>query len=102
MVIPCCRFELSRPFSGRFKEYLVYLESIMRQCGFHVEYEHLRIPSTKNIAMVGRRRTYSEGPFFALGWLALVVWTMHVTCFVCPLQRMRRPKRAWNTRCMSW
>ncbi|KAI9499658.1 hypothetical protein BDB00DRAFT_795015 [Zychaea mexicana] len=41
---------------GKYKAYTRYVKDIATQCGFQVEQDHLRIPSTKNIAVVGRKR----------------------------------------------
>ncbi|KAJ1969951.1 tRNA(Ser) Um(44) 2'-O-methyltransferase [Dispira parvispora] len=67
VVIPCCPFvlcgqKLRHPTPGmtRFQTYVEYVKMVMRTCGYHVEEEHLRIPSTKNIALVGRRRTFDR------------------------------------------
>ncbi|CAG8623275.1 2640_t:CDS:10 [Cetraspora pellucida] len=65
MVIPCCFFALSGSkytfekqiiSSGKYKAYQEYIHEIIYKCGFIVEYDWLRIPSTKNVAMVGRKR----------------------------------------------
>ncbi|KAL1922507.1 uncharacterized protein VTP21DRAFT_10046 [Calcarisporiella thermophila] len=63
-VIPCCFFALSGKkhiFSaeqirnGRYESYLAEIERIMQLCGFRPQRENLRIPSTKNVGIVGRR-----------------------------------------------
>lgn len=65
MVIPCCFYALSGSkytfekqiiSSGKYKAYQEYIHEIINKCGFIVEYDWLRIPSTKNVAMVGRKR----------------------------------------------
>ncbi|KAJ1979844.1 ATP-binding cassette transporter snq2 [Dimargaris xerosporica] len=67
VVIPCCLYELSgekynhtQPGRTRYQVYLDYIAQIMEICGFIVEREQLRIPSTKNIALVGRQRTFNQ------------------------------------------
>jgi len=68
MILPCCFYDFSgRKYTGtidhqlgRYNNYLLYLKDIIRQCGYEVEIEYLRIPSTKNIALVGRNRTFSR------------------------------------------
>ncbi|KAJ1922096.1 tRNA(Ser) Um(44) 2'-O-methyltransferase [Tieghemiomyces parasiticus] len=85
VLIPCCPFELSgakfvapkrrgeggdsgaggtmavaNPGVTRFQAYVEYIKEIMAVCGFEVEHETLRIPSTKDIALVGRRRTFAR------------------------------------------
>ncbi|KAJ2027281.1 tRNA(Ser) Um(44) 2'-O-methyltransferase, partial [Coemansia sp. S2] len=64
VVIPCCPHD----FSGRkmtfpvvagqskYHAYSTYICDLAERCGFGVEKEYLRIPSTKNLAIVGRRR----------------------------------------------
>ncbi|KAJ2893050.1 tRNA(Ser) Um(44) 2'-O-methyltransferase, partial [Coemansia aciculifera] len=64
VVIPCCPHD----FSGRkmifattagqskYHAYSVYIGDLARRCGFFVEREYLRIPSTKNLAIVGRSK----------------------------------------------
>ncbi|KAL3900251.1 MAG: hypothetical protein SGCHY_001466 [Lobulomycetales sp.] len=64
VVIPCCYYQLSgEKFSssgangGRYEEYCRMVESVAHEvCGYSpIERDHLRIPSTKNLAIVGRR-----------------------------------------------
>ncbi|ORX96128.1 DUF1613-domain-containing protein [Basidiobolus meristosporus CBS 931.73] len=66
VIIPCCLFELSgKKFvkkvesQGRFQCYLEYLKGLVEACGYQVEVEHLRIPSTKNVAIIGRSRIFA-------------------------------------------
>ncbi|KAI8641409.1 hypothetical protein BD408DRAFT_418237 [Parasitella parasitica] len=65
IVIPCCFYgldgtrSLSLPLSatvGKYKAYTDYVKDIALKAGFHVEQDFLRIPSTKNIAIIGRTR----------------------------------------------
>lgn len=42
---------------GRFYEYVAYIRSIAERLGFEIKQENLRIPSTKNIALIGHRGT---------------------------------------------
>ncbi|CAG8710095.1 11159_t:CDS:10, partial [Acaulospora morrowiae] len=60
MVIPCCFYALSGvkynfekriTCGGKYKAYQEYIQEIIEKCGFVVEYDWLRIPSTKNVAM---------------------------------------------------
>ncbi|KAI8333397.1 hypothetical protein BC941DRAFT_434601 [Chlamydoabsidia padenii] len=63
-VIPCCMYGLdgSRNLSlmneegGKYLAYTNYIKNIATQCGFDCEQDYLRIPSTKNIALIGRHR----------------------------------------------
>ncbi|KAG1075991.1 hypothetical protein G6F42_025560 [Rhizopus arrhizus] len=65
MVIPCCFYgldgtrSLSLPSSetvGKYRAYTDYIKDIAVKAGFQVEEDYLRIPSTKNIAIIGRAR----------------------------------------------
>ncbi|RIB09591.1 hypothetical protein C2G38_2146477 [Gigaspora rosea] len=65
IVIPCCFYALSGSkytfekqiiSSGKYKAYQEYIHEIINKCGFIAEYDWLRIPSTKNVAMIGRKR----------------------------------------------
>ncbi|KAI8137877.1 hypothetical protein BJV82DRAFT_328010 [Fennellomyces sp. T-0311] len=70
MVIPCCFYGLDGTkqlvlqtkdeAGGKYKAYTRYVKDLATRCGFEVEEDHLRIPSTKNIAVVGRRRHDAE------------------------------------------
>ncbi len=67
-VLPCCFHDfsgarnpfgitiptLSEPGKGRYESYLAWIESIAHNAGFAVEKEWMRIPSTKNAALIGR------------------------------------------------
>ncbi len=63
VIIPCCFHDLSgRKASdfdeklGRYESYLMKVEHFCRLCNFTPEREVLRIPSTKNIAILCRER----------------------------------------------
>ncbi|XP_053665881.1 probable tRNA (uracil-O(2)-)-methyltransferase, partial [Anopheles marshallii] len=66
-LLPCCAYE----FDGRkyqrqngalsqYGDFLNYAAEIARVCGFHVESDRLRIPSTKRTCLVGNKRMYPE------------------------------------------
>eukprot|EP00054_Salpingoeca_dolichothecata_P007493 m.43201 g.43201 ORF g.43201 m.43201 type:complete len:349 (+) comp17101_c0_seq1:524-1570(+) len=63
-VIPCCFFDFAGKFArndtriGKYKTYLNFVEDIGKTCGFEVEIDRLRIPSTKRMCHIGRTRTY--------------------------------------------
>ncbi len=42
---------------SKYQTYVKECEKMMELCGYQVEKEYLRIPSTKNLALVGRKRT---------------------------------------------
>jgi tRNASer (uridine44-2'-O)-methyltransferase len=46
---------------GRYFSYQLYLAKLVLRCGFIPEREALRIPSTKNFGIVGRRRIWDLG-----------------------------------------
>ncbi|KAJ2707731.1 tRNA(Ser) Um(44) 2'-O-methyltransferase [Coemansia sp. IMI 203386] len=62
IAIPCCPHDLSGskmtfPASAgqsKYQMYVRYIEELAGKCGFNVQKEFLRIPSTKNVAIVGR------------------------------------------------
>lgn len=72
MMIPCCSHALSgakfrapppkepRTSSSAYASLVVWASKIAEECGWVVEKEMLRIPSTRNTALIGRRR---EKPF---------------------------------------
>ncbi|KAK1346086.1 hypothetical protein QTO34_008555 [Cnephaeus nilssonii] len=63
-VLPCCFFDFAgryrRRQSGKtqYREYLDFVQEVGSACGFHVEEDCLRIPSTKRVCLLGRSRTY--------------------------------------------
>ncbi|KZO98616.1 DUF1613-domain-containing protein [Calocera viscosa TUFC12733] len=83
LAIPCCPFTFTGRFTsqvyksklgaseverrmdeggeggGRVRAYLVYLEEVGRRLGWDVGVEALRMPSTRNWGLVGRRRALS-------------------------------------------
>ncbi|KAI8978593.1 hypothetical protein BDB01DRAFT_799357 [Pilobolus umbonatus] len=69
IVIPCCFYGLdgTRALSlrieegGKYRAYTDYIKNIASQAGFECEEDHLRIPSTKNIAILGRKRVKTDG-----------------------------------------
>ncbi|KAI8969066.1 hypothetical protein BDF20DRAFT_893057 [Mycotypha africana] len=63
LVIPCCFYaldgtrSLSLPLSesiGKYRAYTNYVKDIAHKVGYICEEDYLRIPSTKNIALIGR------------------------------------------------
>ena len=59
-VLPCCfhdfycKFQRARSKDSQYRSYLDYIESIGETCGFDVEEDVLRIPSTKRVCQIGR------------------------------------------------
>ncbi|KAJ2743676.1 tRNA(Ser) Um(44) 2'-O-methyltransferase [Coemansia sp. BCRC 34301] len=68
IVVPCCPHDFSgckMAFSvaagqSKYHMYSTYIGGLARRCGFEVEQEYLRIPSTKNLAIVGRSRCVAD------------------------------------------
>ncbi|KFH73640.1 hypothetical protein MVEG_00855 [Podila verticillata NRRL 6337] len=66
VVIPCCFFGLAGRYQfpngapdGKYKAYQDYICSVIKTCGYNLRTEILRIPSTKNVALVGMTRKTS-------------------------------------------
>ncbi|XP_071664636.1 probable tRNA (uracil-O(2)-)-methyltransferase isoform X2 [Patagioenas fasciata] len=63
-VLPCCFFDFHGKYSRRqskktqYREYLDFVAKVGFVCGFHVEEDCLRIPSTKRVCLIGKNRTY--------------------------------------------
>uniref|UniRef100_M3YGK1 tRNA (uracil-O(2)-)-methyltransferase n=1 Tax=Mustela putorius furo TaxID=9669 RepID=M3YGK1_MUSPF len=63
-VLPCCFFDFTGKYSRRqsrktqYREYLDFVTEVGLACGFHVEEDCLRIPSTKRVCLIGKSRTY--------------------------------------------
>lgn len=58
-VLPCCPFSFWRKFQrrsnqSRYQEYLDYVSEIGTVCGYQVEKDRMRIPSTRRTCFVGR------------------------------------------------
>eukprot|EP01122_Echinamoeba_exundans_P013332 TRINITY_DN5809_c0_g1_i2.p1 TRINITY_DN5809_c0_g1~~TRINITY_DN5809_c0_g1_i2.p1 ORF type:complete len:447 (-),score=88.88 TRINITY_DN5809_c0_g1_i2:1031-2371(-) len=62
-VLPCCEWNFDKRFTAkrknlsRYLTYLEYVKEIATACGYKVEVEPMRIPSTRNVSIVGRTRT---------------------------------------------
>ncbi|XP_069488129.1 probable tRNA (uracil-O(2)-)-methyltransferase [Ambystoma mexicanum] len=63
-VLPCCFFNFHGKYSRRkskktqYREYLDFITEVGIACGFDVEEDCLRIPSTKRVCLIGKSRTY--------------------------------------------
>jgi len=68
-LLPCCLFDFESKFckqdngSSQYHTYLEYVKEIGEICGFDVEVDTLRIPSTKKICHIGRSRTMHESNY---------------------------------------
>ncbi|KAK3609488.1 hypothetical protein CHS0354_022248 [Potamilus streckersoni] len=64
-VLPCCPYDFGSKFNNsqkdfsQYRSYLDYVHQVGKTCGFIVEEDMLRIPSTKRVCFVGRNRSYS-------------------------------------------
>ncbi|XP_065454592.1 probable tRNA (uracil-O(2)-)-methyltransferase [Chrysemys picta bellii] len=64
-VLPCCFFDFHGKYNRRqsqktqYREYLDFVTEVGLECGFSVEEDCLRIPSTKRVCLIGKSRTYS-------------------------------------------
>ncbi|KAF9330425.1 tRNA methyltransferase 44 [Podila minutissima] len=70
VVIPCCFFGLAGRYQfpsgapdGKYKAYQDYICSVIEACGYNLQTEILRIPSTKNVALVGMTRKTAKRTF---------------------------------------
>ncbi|XP_050072809.1 probable tRNA (uracil-O(2)-)-methyltransferase [Anopheles maculipalpis] len=66
-LLPCCtfdfdgcRYQRQNCSLSQYGDFLNYTKQIARVCGYHVEVDRLRIPSTKRICLIGSNRTYPE------------------------------------------
>lgn len=63
-VLPCCFFDFVGRYHRRqsektqYRGYLDFIAEVGATCGFHVEEDCLRIPSTKRVCLIGKSRTY--------------------------------------------
>ncbi|GAB6028676.1 hypothetical protein CHUAL_004501 [Chamberlinius hualienensis] len=63
-LLPCCAHNFDSKFQRRdsklsqYGDYIEFVSEVIEACGFKVEIDKLRIPSTKRICLVGRHRTY--------------------------------------------
>ncbi|XP_006629745.2 probable tRNA (uracil-O(2)-)-methyltransferase [Lepisosteus oculatus] len=63
-VLPCCFFDFYGKYSrqhsekSQYKEYIDFIAEVSRVCGFTVEEDCLRIPSTKRVCLIGKTRNY--------------------------------------------
>lgn len=63
-VLPCCFFDFVGRYHRRqskktqYRGYLDFIAEVGLTCGFHVEEDCLRVPSTKRVCLIGKSRTY--------------------------------------------
>lgn len=67
-VLPCCFFDFVGRYHRRqsrktqYREYLDFVREVGQACGFLVQEDCLRIPSTKRVRRLGRRQLGRSGP----------------------------------------
>jgi hypothetical protein len=65
-LLPCCAHDFDCKFGAvetgksRYGSYINYVREITVNCGFQPESDTLRIPSTKRVCIIGRRRSYEQ------------------------------------------
>ncbi|CAH1403964.1 unnamed protein product [Nezara viridula] len=66
-ILPCCPFELNghkyirnNTSKSCYSDYMDYLENICYVCGIEVERDRLKIPSTKRLCLVSKKRLYKS------------------------------------------
>jgi tRNASer (uridine44-2'-O)-methyltransferase len=81
MMIPCCshalsgaRFRATPPkgavgVTSAYASLVAWVSTLAKECGWEVEKEMLRIPSTRNAALIGRRR---DEPYNSINLEALI------------------------------
>ncbi|XP_077357201.1 putative tRNA (uracil-O(2)-)-methyltransferase [Festucalex cinctus] len=63
-VLPCCFYDFFGKYRRRqsqqsqYREYINFIGDVSRVSGFHTLEDCLRIPSTKRVCLLGKRRTY--------------------------------------------
>ncbi|XP_036354178.2 probable tRNA (uracil-O(2)-)-methyltransferase [Ochotona princeps] len=63
-VLPCCFFDFAGKYrrqhsqKTQYREYLDFVQEVGQTCGFHLQEDCLRIPSTKRVCLLGKSRTY--------------------------------------------
>ncbi|XP_032874784.1 probable tRNA (uracil-O(2)-)-methyltransferase [Amblyraja radiata] len=63
-VLPCCFYDFygkycrREPKNTQYRAYLNFITEVGSVCGFKVEEDCLRIPSTKRVCLIGNQRTY--------------------------------------------
>ena len=69
-VLPCCAFDFYGKFQrtcqtkSQYRNYLDHVNEISLKCGFDIEEDKLRIPSTKRICFVGTLKDSTLDPEF--------------------------------------
>ncbi|NWV63627.1 TRM44 methyltransferase, partial [Malurus elegans] len=92
-VLPCCFFDFHGKYSRRqskktqYREYLDFVAQVGFVCGFHVEEDCLRIPSTKRVSLIGKSRTYPSAEHVLIDKQITQFINSRRTCAVAPCDR---------------
>lgn len=72
-VLPCCAYDFGgqkykrlNTSKSQYSEYIDYIQEVSALCGFKVDVDKLRIPSTKRTCIIGMERTYKTQDFEAV------------------------------------
>ncbi|XP_062494735.1 probable tRNA (uracil-O(2)-)-methyltransferase isoform X2 [Pezoporus occidentalis] len=85
-VLPCCFFDFYGKYSRRqskktqYREYLDFVAQVGFVCGFNVEEDCLRIPSTKRVSLIGKSRTYPPAEHALIDKQITQYINTHQTC----------------------
>ncbi|XP_059057149.1 probable tRNA (uracil-O(2)-)-methyltransferase [Achroia grisella] len=65
-LLPCCaynfdgsKYQRQNSSKSQYTEYLEYIRGLSEECGFKINMDRLKIPSTKRICLIGTDRIYS-------------------------------------------
>jgi len=65
-VLPCCffnfysKYERKQSSHGQYHNYLGFISHISVECGYDVQVDVMRIPSTKRVCLIGGSKTHSK------------------------------------------
>ncbi|KOB70568.1 Uncharacterized protein OBRU01_15069 [Operophtera brumata] len=66
-LLPCCaynfdgsKYQRKNSFKSQYTDFLEHIKELIEQCGFNVEVDRLKIPSTKRICLVSKGRNYTK------------------------------------------
>ncbi|XP_075969849.1 putative tRNA (uracil-O(2)-)-methyltransferase [Anticarsia gemmatalis] len=66
-LLPCCaynfdgsKYQRKNSYNSQYMDYLGYIKQLSEYCGFNVDTDRLKIPSTKRICLVSSGRTYPK------------------------------------------
>ncbi|NXO04582.1 TRM44 methyltransferase, partial [Rhinopomastus cyanomelas] len=92
-VLPCCFFDFHGKYSRRqsnktqYREYIDFVAQVGSVCGFNVEEDCLRIPSTKRVSLIGRSRTYQPAEWALVNKQITQYISNRQTCAVATCER---------------